>query len=155
MKWEKLLMKLQIFVETKWIFLMRMYKQENTVHNKMFSISLSVDACLLISLQVLAAYPSRDGHPRAGHQEEPLDLRVRQNRSKRRSQAGAQGKLPWLHDLSAHHRQWSENRELLRQRQTYNFLQFPQIPRTNPFQPPHSLIYTQCPLSSPASLGLK
>lgn len=94
MKWEKLLTKLQIFVGRNWLFLMRMYKWENTVHDKKFSISLSVDASLLISLQVLAAYPSADGRPRAGHQEEPLDWRVRQSQSKRSSARGGAGEAP-------------------------------------------------------------
>lgn len=63
-----------------------MYKWGNSVHVKKFSISLSVDVCLIISLQVLAAYPSLHGCPRTRHQEEPLDWKVRQSRSKWRSQ---------------------------------------------------------------------
>ena len=84
MKCEKILTKLQFFVWRNWIFVMKMYKQEiQTVHDKKCSINLFADANLLVCL--LAASPSLDNHPRSGHQEEPLDWRVRESRSKRRS----------------------------------------------------------------------
>lgn len=158
MKLEKLLMKPQIFVGTNWIFLTRMYKQENTLHDKKFSISLSFDASLLISFQVLAAYPSPDGSPRAGQLEEPLDWRIRQSRSKRRFRGGgrsrgrSRGCTTWVLTMGSGHETGSY---CGKGKCTTYFLQFPKIPPTDPFQSPCWVIYTQCPLSRPASLGLK
>lgn len=81
------------FVGRKWTFLMRLYTWENTVYDKSF-LYLPVDASLLTSLQILSVYPSPDGCPRAQGQEEPLDWRVRQNISKRRSWGRGPGEAP-------------------------------------------------------------
>lgn len=145
------------FVGRKWTFLMRMYTWENTVYDKSF-LYLPVDASLLTSLQILSVYPSADGCPRAQGQEEPLDWRVRQNISKRRSWGRGPGEAPmatWP-ECSP----WAATRQqgftgVKTNTQTHNFLQLPKFHPTDPFQPPDSQIHTQCPLSTPASLGPK
>lgn len=82
----------------------RMYKPENTVHDRKFSIRLSINAYVFISLHVSAAFPSPDSYP--GYDVRKCLLAEEQNVAEtRRGPGGQWGKLPRLHNLSAHYEQ--------------------------------------------------